>query len=431
MVNGMQPCCFLPPSGGGMEIRMAIVKPFLCVHPAEGFYEKVAALPYDVYSREEAKKAVQGHPYSFLNIDRPETQFPGEQDMYADCVYQKASDLLQQWQKEGILKQEEKPCYFIYSLIMDGKEQTGIVGCSGVDDYINGVIRRHEYTLAEKEEDRIRHVDRCSAQTGPIFLAYRQREDIRILVNRIKKEEPLFDFVCEDGIRHRGWKVKEDSINQALSEAFEKLPRTYIADGHHRCASAVKVAKKRREQNPGYTGDEAFNFFLSILFPDEELRILPYNRMVRDLNGLTVTEFLEKVQEKFVLTKAAEAVHPEKKGLYGMYLENQWYQLEQRPQWVKTDCVDSLDVSYLQRELLEPVLGIQNPKTDSRIAFSGGIRGTDDLEQHCRKDMKVAFSLYPTSMEELFAVADAGQMMPPKSTWFEPKLRSGLFIHRF
>lgn len=409
---------------------MAIVKPFKCVHPSEKYFEIVAALPYDVYSREESRTVVEGRPYSFLNIDRPETQFEPDQDMYADCVYEKAASMLQQWQENGILEQEEEACFFIYSLTMDGREQTGIVGCSSVDDYENGVIRKHEFTLAEKELDRIRHVDVCNAQTGPIFLAYRSRADIRELVNQVKQTAPLFDFVAEDGIRHAGWKVADASVNRKLEQAFAETPRTYIADGHHRCASAVKVALKRRAENPDYTGEEEFNYFLSILFPDDELKILPYNRVVRDLNGMTETAFLDQVKTKFDVTEAAEAVNPAEKGTCGMYLDGQWYLLKQKAELIQTDCVEGLDVAYLQRELLNPVLGIQDPKKDHRIAFIGGIRGIGELEKRCQKDMKVAFSMYPTSILELFDVADAEKMMPPKSTWFEPKLRSGLFIHK-
>lgn len=410
---------------------MAIVKPFVCVHPAKGYFEEVAALPYDVYSRAEAKAYVKNRPYSFLNIDRPETQFSDDQDMYADCVYEKASSMLCQWQEDGILEQEEEACYFIYSLTMNGREQTGIVGCCSVDDYLNDVIRKHEFTLAEKELDRIRHVDTCSAQTGPIFLAYRHRDHIRSLIDQVKGTEPLFDFVSEDGVRHAGWKVKDASTNQALEAAFSDISRTYIADGHHRCASAVKVALKRRAEKPDYTGKEEFNYFLSILFSEDELKILPYNRMVKDLNGLTAEEFLKKVEEKFHIKKVSTAVMPTRKGTCGMYLNQHWYLLEQKQEYIQDDCVEGLDVAYLQNELLCPVLGIQDPKTDRRIAFSGGIRGTDDLEKRCQEDMAVAFSMYPTSIQELFAVADADRMMPPKSTWFEPKLRSGLFIHRF
>ncbi len=410
---------------------MAIVKPFVCIHPAEGYFEKVAALPYDVYSRAEAKAFVADKPYSFLNIDRPETQFSEDQDMYADRVYEKAASMLEQWQKDGILKQEEKACYFIYSLTMNGREQTGIVGCSAVDDYVHGTIRKHEFTLEEKEKDRIRHVDRCSMQTGPIFLAYRRQESIQKLLKEIKKQPPLFDFTSEDGVHHAGWSVTDEAVNQALEAAFAQIPCTYIADGHHRCASAVKVALKRREEHPDYDGTESFNYILSVLFSDDELQILPYNRLVKDLNGYTVREFLQKAEEKFQITKMSSPVLPKEKGTYGMFLEDQWYLLQQRPEYQQQDCVEGLDVAYLQRELLEPVLGIADPKTNPRIAFSGGIRGLAELEKRCHTDMKAAFSMYPTSIQELFAVADANCMMPPKSTWFEPKLRSGLFLHPF
>ena len=410
---------------------MAIVKPFLCVHPSDGHYEEVSALPYDVFSREEAREEVKDKPYSFLNIDRPETQFSPEQDMYADCVYEKAARMLEAWEQKGILTEEKEACYYIYALTMDGREQNGIVACSSVDDYLTGVIRKHEFTLAEKEMDRIRHVDTCNAQTGPIFLAYRHQDKISSLIAEAKKEAPLFDFISEDGVRHAGWKIDDPAVNAALEKAFSTIPRTYIADGHHRCASAVKVALKRREEKPDYTGNEEFNYFLSILFPDDELCILPYNRVVHDLNGLTEEVFLEKVAEKFEISKSDTDVEPKEKGCCGMYLDKQWYLLKQKTEFVQDDSVEQLDVAFLQREIMEPVLGIADPKKDQRIGFSGGIRGNADLEKRCHTDMKVAFSMYPTSIQELFAVADAQRMMPPKSTWFEPKLRSGLFIHKF
>ncbi len=410
---------------------MAKIKPFICVHPNKDFYSKIAALPYDVYNREEAKSVAVQQPFSFLNIDRPETQFLDSQDMYADCVYEKASELLQEWLRKEYFVEESTACYYIYSLTMNGREQTGVVACSAVDDYLNNVIRKHEFTLAEKEIDRIRHVDTCSAQTGPIFLTYRHKKEIRDIVNEIKKDTPLFDFTSEDGVRHAGWKVSDTCVNDMLTRAFDEIPNTYIADGHHRCASAVKVALKRREKNPQYTGKEEFNYFLSILFPDDELSILPYNRMVKDLNGMTEGEFLARVEEKFDVVSSDVIVTPSVKGEYGMCLDGKWYRLRQKERFLQKDIVESLDVSYLQNELLEPVLGIVDPKTDSRIAFAGGIRGTEYLQERCEQDIKVAFSVYPTSIRELFSVADAEKMMPPKSTWFEPKLRSGLFIHRF
>lgn len=411
---------------------MADIKPFVCVHPSEGYFEKVAALPYDVYHRAEAKSFVEGRPCSFLNIDRPETQFPDDQDMYADIVYQKAAELFGAWIRDGILEQEQAPCYFIYSLTMNGREQNGIVAGVSVDDYLNGTVRRHENTLAAKEEDRIRHVDALSAQTGPIFLAFRQRARIRQLVDETKAQNPLFDFTAEDGIRHRGFRISDHEKIKALSEALAGLERVYIADGHHRCASAAKVALKRREENPGYTGQEDFNYFLSVLFPDDELKILPYNRLLKSLNGMSEEEFMQRLGIIFRISPAPGPVEPERKGSYGLYIGGRWYHLQQKPELVVDDCVEGLDVAYLQRELLTPVLGIADPKNDSRIDFAGGIRGTAYLEEEVDSgDAAAAISMYPTSIEELFAVADEGRLMPPKSTWFEPKLRSGLFIHRF
>jgi uncharacterized protein (DUF1015 family) len=410
---------------------MATVKPFKCLHPAKGYFEQVAALPYDVYTREEARAQVQGKPWSFLNIDRPETQFPEEFDMYAPAVYEKAAQMLNSWEEQGILTEEQEPCYYIYTLTMDGREQNGIVGCCAVDDYLDGTIRKHEFTLAKKEEDRIRHVATTGAQTGPIFLAYRHREDLKSIIARIKQEEPLFSFVSEDGIGHAGWMVKDPAVNEQIRKAFCETPRTYIADGHHRCASAVKVALARREEHPDYTGEEEFNYFLSILFPDDELCILPYNRLVKDTNGLSTEKFLEEVGKRFLVEQCQEQVAPTQKGTFGMYLDDRWYLLRAKPELAGADAVAALDVSYLQKHFLEEILGIHDPKNDPRISFAGGIRGITYLEQRCHEDMRLAVSMYPTSIQELFAVADAELMMPPKSTWFEPKLRSGLFIHRF
>lgn len=410
---------------------MATVKPFRCLHPAREYFEHVAALPYDVYTRTEARTQVQGKPWSFLNIDRPETQFPEDADMYAPAVYEKAAQMLAEWEKKGILVEEQEPCFYIYSLTMNGREQNGIVGCSAVDDYLDGTIRKHEFTLAKKEEDRIRHVDACSAQTGPIFLAYRHRDDLKEIIDAVKSEPPMFDFVSEDGVRHAGWQVRDAQMNTKISQAFENIPTTYIADGHHRCASAVKVALRRRAEHPEYTGEEEFNYFLSILFSDDELCILPYNRLVKDTNNMDVQTFLKKVQKSFQVEERKRLVTPTEKGTFGLYLDDIWYLLRAKPELTDTDEVASLDVSYLQKYFLEEILNIQDPKSDPRISFAGGIRGTEYLEDRCHKDMRLAVSMYPTSINELFSVADAGKMMPPKSTWFEPKLRSGLFIHKF
>ncbi|MBR6898392.1 MAG: DUF1015 domain-containing protein [Lachnospiraceae bacterium] len=409
---------------------MATVKQFKCLMPAAGRFEEVAALPYDVYGRAEAAEEVKGKPYSFLNIDRPETQFAPDHDMYADDVYEKAASMLKEWEAEGVLRMDNEASYFVYELTMDGRVQNGIVGCCSVDDYIDGTIRKHELTLAKKEKDRIRHVDTCSAQTGPIFLAFRRREDVANVIEEVKKDAPLFDFTSSDGIRHRGFKVK-GALNDTLSVAFSDTQRLYIADGHHRAASAVKVALARREANPGYTGEEEFNFFLSVLFADSELKILPYNRLIKDLGGMSEEEFKEKLGESFIIEPADAQVSPDTKGSFGMYLGKKWYRLYAKKELLKSDAVGSLDVSYLQEHLLSAILGIDDPKNDPRIDFAGGIRGISYLEKRCDEDCVMAISMYPTSIAELFAVADANALMPPKSTWFEPKLRSGLFMHKF
>lgn len=410
---------------------MAVVKPFVCIRPAKENAAKVAALPYDVYNRKEACVAVAGNPISFLNIDRAETQFSDDVDTYADCVYEKARELLDTQIAEGVYVTDAGDHYYLYELTMDGRSQTGIVACSSIDDYVNGVIKKHENTREDKELDRIRHVDTVNAQTGPIFLAYRQNETLKTIVAEEKAKPALYDFVSDDGIRHRVWKIDDPAQPKAIEAAFAAIPATYIADGHHRAASAVKVGLKRRAENPGYTGEEPFNYFLSVLFPDEELMILPYNRVVKDLNGLSREQFFEAVKEKFELEEIGkEPYAPAEKGTFGMYLDNTWYALKVLPQYKSADPVKELDVSILQDQLLAPVLGIGDPRTDKRIDFIGGIRGLKELERRVSEDMKIAFSMYPTSIEELLAVADAGLLMPPKSTWFEPKLRSGLFIHR-
>lgn len=410
---------------------MAIIRPFRALRPAEGKEKDVAALPYDVYSREEARSKVEGDSLTFLRIDRPETQFPPEQDMYADCVYRKGGDMLREMEQEGNFIQDETPCFYIYELTMGGRAQTGLVACSAVDDYVSGVVKKHENTRRDKEEDRIRHVDALSAQTGPIFLAYRADARIKALLDGEKKSFPLADFVSDDGVRHRIWKIDSKETIGRITDIFGDIGHTYIADGHHRAASAVEVSMMRRREHPDYTGEEEFNYFLSVLFPDEELHILDYNRVLKDLNGNTEEGLLEKLRDAFLVEGPQRTpVRPEKKGQMGLYLGEKWYRLTARDEKKQSDPVGCLDVAYLQREVLEPVFGIQDPKTDKRIDFVGGIRGLEELERRCHRDCRAAFAMYPTSMEELFAVADAGLLMPPKSTWFEPKLRSGLFIHK-
>ena len=409
---------------------MAEIRPFRCIRPSKEVASAVAALPYDVYDRKEAKEIVKKNPLSFLAVDRAETQFEDGKNPYAPEVYEQAARTLKRWQQEGILTEDESPFYYLYELVMEGRAQTGIVACASVDDYSCGVIARHENTREEKEQDRIRHVDVTNAHTGPIFLAYRSQEELNGLVALEKKKTPLYDFISEDGICHRVWKIEDPQKAEEIHRIFSGIPRVYIADGHHRAASAVKVAAMRREANPSWTGNEEFNYFLSVLFPDDQLMIMPYNRVVQDLNGLTREEFLKKTERYFVVTeRGRKAFSPEQKGQVGMYLDGIWYQLDARPEICTDDPVKGLDVSILQDRILGPLLGIGDPRTDSRIRSVGGIRGLSELERLVDSGAAVAFSMYPTSIRELFEVADAGLLMPPKSTWFEPKLRSGLFIH--
>lgn len=411
---------------------MAIVKPFQCVHPARRVADRVAALPYDVYNRAEATVEVKREPLSFLKIDRAETQFDTSVDTYAPEVYAKARSLYEEAKAEGIFEKEESAKYYIYELTMNGRVQSGLVSVASIDDYVNGVILRHENTRAEKEADRIRHVDTLSAQTGPIFLAYRANQAVKAETEKAKQNAPLYDFVSPDGIRHRVFEIADPDSIGAIEEAFKHIDHLYIADGHHRAASAVKVGLKRREEHPDYTGAEEFNYFLSVLFPDDELMIMSYNRLLRSLNGYTPEGLLKAIEEAgFEVKPQASAYQPEEKAVFGLYLDEKWYSVK-TPEHLRNDNpVKGLDVSLLQDLILEPILGIHDPKTDNNIDFVGGIRGLAELEKRCREDGKAAFSMYPTSIAELLAVADAGLLMPPKSTWFEPKLRSGLFIHEF
>lgn len=423
-----------------------IVKPFTAVRPTARVADQVAALPYDVYDRAEAVAAVDGEPLSFLNIDRPETQFPADADMYAPEVYAKARELFDARRADGTLVTEPAPCFYLYELTMNERSQTGVVACCAIDDYLENVIKKHENTLEKKELDRIRHIDALDAQTGPIFLTYRDSDAIDILVAAVKKTAPLYDFTGEDGVTHRVWRMAAASEEAACSQAyaglvaaFAKVPCAYIADGHHRAASAVKVGLARREANPGYDGTEEFNYFMSVLFPASQLSILAYNRVVRDLNGLTKDEFLNALAGEngpFEIIHTQESqLEPIDKGAVGMYLDREWYGLGVKPEFESNDPVDGLDVSILQEKVLAPILGIGDPRTDERIEFVGGVRGLRELERKVNRiDARgdgpaVAFAMFPTSIDELLNVADADRLMPPKSTWFEPKLRSGLFAH--
>ncbi|MBQ6363826.1 MAG: DUF1015 domain-containing protein [Lachnospiraceae bacterium] len=411
---------------------MAVVRPFRAFRPAKGKEAAIAALPYDVMNRREAAEMVRSNPDSFLCIDRAETQFPDDVDTYADCVYEKAASLLREKMADGTFVQDPAPCYYLYEQTLNGRVQTGIVGCAAIDDYLNGIILRHENTREEKELDRIRHVDTCGAQTGPIFLTYRSRADLDALTARIRAGEPECDFVSAGDVRNRVFVIDAPDDIEIIRKAFEETQHLYIADGHHRCASAVKVGLKRRQTNPDYTGEEEFNYFLSVLFPEKDLMILDYNRVLKSLAGQTPGEILSRIREAgFDISEedSGEPAKPSCKGEFGLYLSEKWYRLRADAGLYPGDPVGDLDVSVLQKNILEPVFGILDPRTDPKIDFVGGIRGLHELELRCHTDAVCAFAMYPTSIEELFAVADTGALMPPKSTWFEPKLLSGLFIH--
>ncbi|MCI9441455.1 MAG: DUF1015 domain-containing protein [Ruminococcus sp.] len=409
---------------------MPVIRPFRCVRPAEEKAAAIAALPYDVYNRKEAKKVTDENPLSFLKIDRAETQFPDDTDMYSPQVYERARDTLLEMLADGSFIEDEEPGYYLYALTFAGRTQTGIVGCASVDDYLSGAIRRHENTKKEKELDRINHIDTMSAQTGPVFLAYRPHPELKRITDAAKETAPLYDFTTEDGIRHQVWKLSQNQSD--IEELFLSIGHIYIADGHHRAASAVKVCENRRHEHPDYDGTEEFNYFLCVLFPADELKIYDYNRVVSGWNGHALEELLDFIGKQFDMKEIPEQGAPRHKGGISMYIEGTWYQLKAHEDLYSQDPVDDLDVSILQNKILEPLFGIQDPRTDPRIAFVGGIRGLEELVRLVDEGPeKAAFAMYPTSMEELLSVADCGRLMPPKSTWFEPKLRSGLFIHIF
>lgn len=407
---------------------MADIRPFAAIRPRKDMVEEIASLPYDVYSREEAYALTRGDEHSFLRIDRPETQFAPDHDMYAPEVYAKASEMLRAQIDAGEFIKEDSAVYYIYAQTMNGRTQTGIAALSSVQDYVDGIIKKHENTRADKEADRIRHVDICNAQTGPIFLAYRRNSVISGIIADKKKETPVYDFAKAGNVRQQVWIIDDEDDITAITNAFAGMDAVYIADGHHRCASAVKVALKRRN-DINVPEDTEAEHFLSVLFPDDELMIMDYNRVIKDLGGLTNDEFLDKVKEVYDVEESSERAVPTAKGECGLFIGHKWYRLKYDQSKLTGNPVDDLDVAILQDKILAPVLGIEDPKTDKRIDFVGGIRGIEELERRCDEDCVAAFAMFATDIHELFAVADAGLLMPPKSTWFEPKLLSGLFIH--
>ncbi|MDR1291831.1 MAG: DUF1015 family protein [Clostridiales Family XIII bacterium] len=411
---------------------MAKVKSFKALRPAKGYGEKVAALPYDVMTSDEAREMVKGNPYSFLHIDKAEIDLPEGVGLYDPAVYAKAKENMGRMTAEGIFVQDGIPAYYIYRLTMNGRTQTGVVGCVSIDDYLNGAVKRHELMLAGKETDRINHVDTLDAQTGPIFLTCRPNDSLTDVISRVAAEnEPLYDFTADDGVGHAIWRA-DGAAAAEIRGIFVSIPSLYIADGHHRCSAAIKVGEMRRAANPGYTGDEEFNYFLSVIFPADQLRIMDYNRVVSDLNGMNTDEFLSSFLEKFTLTACSgdSSPRPAKRHTFGLYVDGRWYALAAKPgTWDDADPVSRLDVSILQNNVLAPLLGIEDPRSDDRVDFVGGIRGLEGLEKRTRTDMKAAFAMFPPTMDDLMDVADGGLIMPPKSTWFEPKPRSGLLIH--
>ena len=411
---------------------MVDVVPFPCVRPNKDMVQKIAALPYDVLSKAEAQAEIAKHPHSFLSIDMPEATFDTDIDHNDDAVFERARDLLNAAIERGDFIIDSEAHYYLYQLTTpDNKSQTGVVGCSSIKDYENKLIKKHEKTRADKEYNRIHHVDTTSAQTGPIFLAFRSDGALEKIMDAYSTHEPLYNFLADDGVRHCVWRVDEAQDCELIKKIFDNTEALYIADGHHRAASAVKAGLMRRKAAGNPSTPLESDHFLSVIFPSEQLQILDYNRVVADLNGYSAHTFKEAVATRFEISAPQkEAYRPQRKGSFGMYLDGLWYGLTIKEQYLSTDPVEGLDVALLQNNLLEPFLGIKDPRTDKRIDFVGGIRGLTELERRTSQGMAVAFALFPTSIEELFNVADAGLLMPPKSTWFEPKLRSGIFIHQ-
>ncbi len=409
---------------------MSTVRPFLGLRPLPEYVERVAAFPYDVVNTEEARALAEGNPYSFLRVSRPEINLDPSVYIYDEIVYKTGAEKMRSLIRDGIFIREKAPALYVYRQQMGDHVQTGLVGCASCEEYDRDIIKKHEFTRADKEEDRVRHCVALNANSGPVFLSYRSVPEVDNLILEVTKEKPLYHFTKEDGITHTFWIIPEPERQARIVRAFaEHVPALYVADGHHRSASAARVGRMRREANPCHTGQEEYNFFLAVFFPHNQLKIMDYNRVVKDLNGLTKEQFLARVQEKFTVSPAASP-RPARRRQISMYLDGAWHTLEPKAgTFPENDPVRSLDVSILQENLLAPVLGIADPRRDNRIDFVGGIRGLGELEKRVQNGWAVAFAMHPTSMDELMAIADSGNTMPPKSTWFEPKLRSGLVVH--
>ncbi|MGL4989827.1 MAG: DUF1015 domain-containing protein [Sarcina sp.] len=414
---------------------MVTLKAFKGIRPKKNLVKDIAALPYDVVSTEEARKIVEKNNKSFLAIDRAEVNFDKSLniDVHDDIVYEKASQILNDMIAEGSFIQDDKSCLYIYEEQFLGKKQTGIVFCAAIDDYLNGKIKKHEFTRADKELDRIKHVDRCNANTGPIFLTYNGQKNISNIINLYcDKNSTIYDFISEDNVRHKVWKIDDIELIEQIQKEFEIIESFYIADGHHRAASAVKVGEKRRNEVDGYTGNEEFNYFLAVAFPAQELTIMDYNRVVVVDEKFNLYSFIEELKKKFTVNMLGSyAYKPTKEKSFGMCIKGTWYSLiAKKYLYESKEFIETLDVSILENEILKPLLKIKDVRTDTRIDFIGGIRGLEEVEKRVQEDMDIGFVLYPTKIEDLMKISDEGKIMPPKSTWFEPKLRSGIFIHK-
>lgn len=410
---------------------MAIIKPFKAVRPANEYVKMVAELPYDVMNREEAKKLAKGNKYSYLHIDRAEIDLDDNVNEHDEKVYLKAKENLNKFIDKNIFIKDEEEAIYIYREIVNDRAQTGIVACVAIDDNLNGVVKKHEYTKPDKELDRTNHIKYCNANTGTVLLTYKNKEEIEKIIDYyVYFMAPIYDFKTDDGVIHTIWRVEKERDIVDLVNEFAKIDNLYIADGHHRCAAAENIALEKRSKNPNYTGKEEFNYYTAMIAPDTDLKVMDYNRVVKDLNGFNEEEFLEKIKEKFIVRKAKKNYKPNKKGHVGMYLDDNWYEIEFGKEYLQEgDVVDTLDISILQKHILDEILGIKNPRTDKRIDFIGGIRGSKEVERRVKEDMKVGFLMYPTHIDELISVADENKVMPAKSTWFEPKVRCGIFLH--